>query len=207
VALGGAPALAQEEEAPPCAGAVVLGGPGAAAPCSPCYLTPPAVALRSLSGEEQRLLRDGEISAGQHAGGVLAAAYLGFGIGHMIEGRWRERGWIFTVGEPLAIAMLIDGLTSSMTGVCVEDPDHLHGCSHGAYSRNAKWEIAGGLVALMALRTWEIVDSYTGPVEHNRKVRQLRALTGQQPYAVRLAPYLAPTGDGAGGLAGVAARF
>lgn len=180
------------------------GAPGETAVCSPCYLTPPMV--------QGRPMTEGEISTAQHVGGVVAAAYLGFGAGHVIEGRWLERGWIFTAGEVLTLALLFDGLSSSFVGACeVDAPDPSQylsapsGCSSGSRSSSAEWKIMGGLVGFLTLRAWEIVDSYTGPREHNQKVRRLRVLSGRQ--AVQLAPYLAPTGDGAGGMAGVAARF
>lgn len=187
-----------------------IGAPGATAPCSPCYLTPPTIAGRPLTRAELELLDEGEISTGRHVGGVFAAAYVGFGLGHAIEGRWSERGWVFTVGEPLALALLFHGLQQSFVGACAaaDDPSQYlsapqHGCTSERTSA-AEWQIMGGLVGFLVLRTWEIVDSYTGVVDHNRKVRRLREMTGSQ---VHLAPYLAPTGDGAGGLAGVAARF
>lgn len=187
--------------------------PGATAPCAPCYLTPPyevAPQVR-LTDSQLQLLADGEISTGRHVGGVLAAVHFGFGVGHMVEGRWGERGWIFTVGEPLAIAVMVKGLESTLVTVCESaDPDRpgSHDCHSEGHPERAKWMIAGGLISFVGLRAWEIIDSYTGPVNHNRKVRRLRALTGQDPYQqARLAPYLAPSVDGSGGMAGVAARF
>ena len=33
-----------------------------------------------------------------YAGGALSIL-PGFGIGHAVQGRWREKGWIFTAGE------------------------------------------------------------------------------------------------------------
>ncbi|MDE0092418.1 MAG: hypothetical protein OXN83_03930 [Oligoflexia bacterium] len=35
----------------------------------------------------------------QYFAGGAASFVLGFGIGHAIQGRWKERGWIFTAAE------------------------------------------------------------------------------------------------------------
>ena len=206
-ALAAAEVAAQPSQQP---ATTLLAPPGSTVMCSPCYLAPVEAPRLRLTASQLQLLEEGEISTGQHVIGVLGAAYVGFGMGHLLEGRWGERGWIFTVGEPLALAMMIKGLESNATTVCESpDPDRpgSHDCHSEGHSERSKWMAIGGLVAFVGLRTWEIVDSYTGPVERNRKVRHLRALSGMNPQQVRLAPYLAPTADGAGGMAGVATRF
>ncbi|MCY4321651.1 MAG: hypothetical protein OXC37_04545 [Bdellovibrionaceae bacterium] len=38
------------------------------------------------------------ISVGNYVGGGFAGTFIGFGIGHAIQGRYAERGWIFTAG-------------------------------------------------------------------------------------------------------------
>ena len=37
---------------------------------------------------------------------------VGFGLGHAAKGYWKERGWVFTVLEGLAVAYLMDHLVS-----------------------------------------------------------------------------------------------
>lgn len=39
------------------------------------------------------------ITKGQYIGGGVAAIIPGFGIGHAIQGRYREKGWMFTAAE------------------------------------------------------------------------------------------------------------
>lgn len=41
-----------------------------------------------------------------YAGGVLGTL-PGFGIGHAVQGRWMEKGWIFTAGEIVSAAGLV----------------------------------------------------------------------------------------------------
>ena len=48
-----------------------------------------------------------EISkANYYTGGVLGVL-PGFGIGHAVQGRWMEKGWIFTAGEVVSAAGLV----------------------------------------------------------------------------------------------------
>ena len=42
------------------------------------------------------------IDRGRYIGGGVASLLLGFGIGHAIQGRWSERGWVFTLGEAIS---------------------------------------------------------------------------------------------------------
>ena len=43
------------------------------------------------------------ISQGQYMGGGVASIFLGFGVGHAIQGRWKERGWIHTVVQSVSL--------------------------------------------------------------------------------------------------------
>lgn len=184
-------------------GATPPGSPGAA--CSVCTVPQHYyVQAPRLTRAEVEILNEGEISSGQHVGGALAAWSVGFGLGHAIQGRWGEKGWVFTVGESLSLGLVVYALQS-------ENPDCLD-IEGGNYycepRRPRSVEVAlGAGIAFIGLRAWEIVDSLAGPAEHNRKVRELRARTGQQPYAQKLTPFVVPMLDGSGATAGFAARF
>src|SRR5215211_7901978 len=84
---------------------VAHGQPGATEPYrppepqpqpQPYYAQPPPV---QLTDDEQELLDKGYITPGKYVGGGITATALGWGIGHAIQGRWLDRGWIFTLGE------------------------------------------------------------------------------------------------------------
>src|SRR5262245_33989991 len=60
---------------------------------------PPPAQPIVISAEDQELLAEGEMPLVQHAGGGALAFFLGFGTGHILQGRWGETGWIFTLGD------------------------------------------------------------------------------------------------------------
>ena len=50
------------------------------------------------------------ISQGRYIGGGVASIFLGFGIGHAIQGRWKERGWIHTTTQSIALIAVVTSL-------------------------------------------------------------------------------------------------
>lgn len=95
-------------------------------------------------------------------GGVLASA-VGFGIGHGIQGRYAEKGWIFTATEAAGVAMVVAGVASC------DDERQADG--------SKKWKcdndglILAGFGVWIGFHVWEIVDAWTGatPVDSNVK--------------------------------------
>lgn len=121
----------------------------------------------SLSEADRQILARGEMSTTRYVlGGVLGTYPLGFGIGHAIQGRYSEKGWIFTVGELSSIAVLAAGL-----GSCFGD---------ALSSNDGDCNTGGGLVFLGAFgfvgfRVWEIVDLWATPLEQDRRYRELKS--------------------------------
>lgn len=153
-----------------------------------------------LTPEEHELLLDGEISSGAHIGGGVAALFLGFGSGQAIQGRWSDTGWIFTVGEAASIAAMIGGVVRTVDDCdTVDETD----CDHS----DGPALIVVGLVGLTVFRVWEIVDAFSGPADHNRRVRELKWRMGI-PVQVgnKWSPYLNKNRDG-GASAGLQLRF
>lgn len=167
----------------------------------PPYAYQPAPAPVMLTAEEQELLLDGEISDAQHAGGVIAAVFAGFGIGQAIEGRWSEKGYIFTVGEGITSSIFIYGFFETVM-YCIGNETNNKGCSRGP-----ELMIAGALGDAV-FRIWGVIDAVTGPGEHNQRVRALRMrVGGPRPYYGSLRPYVAPSQHGDGAVAGVGFSF
>lgn len=170
------------------------------APCSSCELPvyssypPPAV----ISQEEHQLLLRGEMPTGQYVAGGVVSAVVGFGIGHTVQGRWLERGWVFTAGEGASLLIAFTGAVATI------------GC--GGHSDSATGDkcdtsvgmLIGGYLAFVGFRVWEIADAFAVPPIRNARVRNLKKRLGiSTPYA--LTPYMAPHGDGA--VAGLGLRF
>jgi hypothetical protein len=150
-----------------------------------------------LTADEQRILARGEISEGEHFGGVLVGFFLGFGSGQAIQGRWSDTGWIFTVGEAASIAAILVGVDDIFDD-CIDDNCNNDG-NGGLF--------AIGIIGLVGFRVWEIVDSVAGPSSHNRRLREIHMKLGySQPGYYSVAPFVAPT-HGGGGVAGLTFRF
>src|SRR5262245_38862858 len=60
------------------------------------YGQPYAQQYYLLTPEERELLARGEIDAGSAVAGGAIGTFFGFGIGHAVQGRYSDMGWIFT---------------------------------------------------------------------------------------------------------------
>lgn len=160
---------------------LAVSGAATSAAAQPSAVTP----FVRLTPREEALLAKGEMSGDRHVLGVVGAVVPGLGVGHLIQGRWKERGWIFTLGEFAAFGFIAAASSESDLDTNVVGAMAIVG-----------W---GGF---LGLRVWEVVDAVTGPRRHNRKVRELRART-------RFAPYVAPLASDSrsGATAGVTFRF
>ena len=104
------------------------------------------------------------ISKGQYTWGGVASIIPGFGIGHALQGRYMERGWIFTASEILTIggsvisAFYTISLMASQKG--------------RVYPKNVKLETTmrnfsiSLLVAFIGIKAWEIYDAWVLPSDY-----------------------------------------
>lgn len=119
------------------------------------------------------------------ASGILSVAP---GLGHAIQGRWRERGWIFTAGS----AALIPGL---MLWEKIVKADLL---SFGDSESAGIAMIAGNMIIIMAWKAvyvWGIADTWNLPPHY-------KIADG----GLRLQPFVFHSGTG-GLLAGAALSY
>jgi len=182
-------------------GAVEPGEDPREAPPVPVYAPPPPqqyyqqpVQLE-LTEEQQDLLAQGEIPKGKWIAGGIVAYVVGFGIGHAVQDRYSDRGWIFTVGEVGSLASIIYGFS-----VLSHDIE-------GNWDRGGGY-IVGGIIGTIGFRVWEIVDAWVAPPLHNKKVRALRHAVGLGPQLSLKGFYVAPPATQAsGGVAGLSLTF
>jgi hypothetical protein len=130
----------------------------------------------------------------EHAGGGALAFVLGFGTGHMLQGRWSDTGWMFTVGEGASLAAIIIG---------VKDFSDCPGCDN----TRAGTLIFAGVIGMIGFHTWEVLDAFIVPANRNRRVRALRARLGYPPVQQNYSLYLVPPKDGSGAIGGLTLRF
>lgn len=177
------------------------------APQQPYYAQPQPVQVQ-LTVDEQWLLSRGYISNGEHLGGGVVSLFFGFGVGQAVQGRWSQKGYIFTFGEAASFGAMIYGMVTLVSACHGNDDLYYEEYCDRRDERRGATLLIGGALALGVFRIWEVVDAFTGPAEHNRQVRALRARLGMHDYsyARQLRPYVVPAGDG-GGVAGVSMRF
>lgn len=179
---------------------VAAAQPGAAQPPyppPPAYGGAPQPMQVQLTLDEQYLLERGYISDGQHIGGAVVAYFFGFGIGHAVQGRFMERGYLFAIGDAVTGAIMVNGLIKLSN--CV------FSCTQAQEDSTMTWLLVG-TIGFSVVRIWEIVDAATGPRAHNRKLRDLHMRLGMRPMSTRLIPYVSPAHD-SGAVAGVSLRF
>jgi hypothetical protein len=126
-----------------------------------------------------------DVSEMQQIMGPPVALMFGFGLGHVVEGRWHEKGWLFTAGDSIAMTLWMGGMITGMT------------CERRCEAPAAAY--VSGMLGLVALRFWQTADTVTGARAKNRRVMQQR---------LRMEPLLAPPrGGGNGAVAGLTLRF
>jgi len=152
-------------------------------PIPPPYEYRPAGTSPPLDDNDRAVLEHGEISDAQTAGGGIAAMFLGFGIGQAIQGRWLERGWMFTVADVGAGALETAGVIELFS----------RGCDHRCDNRGVAM-LAGAAAIALGSRILQSWDAFVAPSAHNRRVRELRARTG----VTHVVPYVTGNGIGIG---------
>jgi hypothetical protein len=125
------------------------------------------IPYEDLTQEEKEILARGEITSTPYVIGGLLGIWPGFGIGHAVQGRYSEKGWIFTVGELGAITIIAIGIGQSATSCST----YYGTCST---SNNGASAILVGVVGYVGLRIWEIVDVWATPPSFNNRYRDLR---------------------------------
>lgn len=160
---------------------------------------PSAEAHLQLSAEDTELIVDGEIGPVAHIGGGLVATFVGFGTGQAVQGRWLERGWIFTVGETAGLGVMIYGLGKAATSCVNED-----GSSCGSSGLGF---VAGGAIAVTGFHIWEMVDAFVAPIGHNRRVRAAKLRANGHAGIASVTPYVVPPPTGDGAVGGLSLRF
>lgn len=150
--------------------------------------------------DEYKMLMRGEYTAGEIVGGGLLGTFWGLGLGHAVQGRWSDKGWMFTFGELGSFAMLTYGLVR-----CLEEDYYYDDYRNDGGCDTAGLYLAAGAIGYAVFRIWEAIDVWHGPVVHNQKLRELRWRTGYG--APRWSVFAAPAKGDGGGIAGITLRF
>lgn len=107
-------------------------------------------------------------------GGILGTYPIGFGVGHAIQGRWTEKGWIFTTGEIVSLGLIIAGAVD-----CVNDD--FNNSINGSNGSCNSGLLTAGVIGFVGFRLWEIIDVWLAPVLDNRIAFTVTPATHQRP--------------------------
>ena len=116
-----------------------------------------------ISDEDKKIIEQGPISDGRYYGGAALGTYIGFGVGHAIQGRYQDKGWIFTAGQVGSLFVAATGITK-----CLFDSDTYkedNSCS------NTQLQI--GVWGLIIFKGWEIFDLWYTPYKINQRYKEL----------------------------------
>ncbi len=107
-------------------------------------------------------------------GGILGSA-LGLGIGHAVQGRYQERGWIFTATQAAGLAMLLGGCSNPKD----RDGDGDKECRDSGLA-------AAGLGVMVGFRIWEVIDVWTGarPVDDSAPVAMIAPISDAPGFLI-----------------------
>tara|TARA_R110002073_G_scaffold257750_5_gene420626 strand:- start:17577 stop:18206 length:630 start_codon:yes stop_codon:yes gene_type:complete len=151
--------------------------------------------LQLLTTEELDIYRRGEISPLETIGGGLVSAWAGFGLGHAVQGRYSDVGWMFTLGEVASL------------GVAVLGAIQVGQRGNSQRFDNADTMLLAGVLSYGVLRVWEFVDTLAGPSAHNRRYRALRSKVYGHAPPPRYGFFVTPGSTRGGGTAGFSIHF
>lgn len=161
----------------------------------------PPMTAAPMTAADAEVLETGEIGVGRWALGVGVSAYIGFGLGQTVQGRWHDTGWIFTVGESVSLTVFF--LTVPALFAADECDEYCHGSST---THRAAYLAVGSLLAYAAFRAWDFGDAIVGPAFHNRRFRDA-AERHPESQQLSLRPFIVPSDRGSGGVAGLSLSF
>lgn len=104
------------------------------------------------------------ISSERKIAGLAAGYVIGFGTGHLVQGRYLEKGWLFTIGDAIGTYATLQGLRGCAFSQC----------------ENSFWV---GLALLTVFKTWQLVDLAKVPTHSPRKPHHVQKKNVFEPNA------------------------
>ena len=132
------------------------------------------------------------VSQSKYIGGGIASIFLGWGIGHAIQGRYKDRGWIFTAGGAL-ITIGVIGVSSDCLLYCIASHNkgalttiEVIGVSSSLIKKSTlenadsaevpafsgvDYAFFGAILVGSVIRIWEMIDAWMLP-SHYKIVKE-----------------------------------
>ena len=124
--------------------------------------SPVSKAGRPFTPEELLILDKGLYSSGEIYGGAAMGFVIGYGTGHMIQGRYGERGWIATVGTLGGITVIISAVGKTCTEI------DAYGDAEQTWCGGTR--LLTGLLVIVGTKVWEVADLLSTPKAQIRDI-------------------------------------
>ncbi len=112
-------------------------------------------------------------------GGIIGT-YPGFGLGHVVQGRWKERGWVFTTGESASALVFIIGAAQCLGDIIGETIEQRERRCRGGLMQL-------GAISFFVFKIWEIVDVWATPLTNNMVAFNIAPPTEERPTIFSIA--------------------
>ena len=107
------------------------------------------------------------MSNAKYIGGGVVSIIPGFGIGHAIQGRYSEKGWIFTTSELVLVASTYYFAKEIVKTIREEANQAVNNRSLSAFDAKSILYKGGlsliSLLTLFSVKSWEMMDAWTLP--------------------------------------------
>lgn len=120
-----------------------------------------------LTDQEDLIQKEGPISRDRYVLGGVTGTVVGFGSGHAIVGKWKEMGWLYTLGETTFLAMMMVGYKKSII-------DTFSTGFNGNFDGPNYGLMITGYLGFILVKGGEIYDIWNRPYEHNKTYKKVR---------------------------------
>lgn len=128
------------------------------------------------------LVEETELGYGRYLTGGVTSIVVGFGAGQAVQGRYAEKGWIFTLGETASVGMIAGGYLWLVPSF-----------EEGESPMGPAGLMLAGFTALVAFRTWGVIDAWSAPyASGNRTAQASRDATSKLAFM----PWISTQGAG-----------
>lgn len=123
------------------------------------------------------------VPTGKYITGGIVGSIAGFGIGHAIQSRYSDKGYIFTAAEVAGFALILSGRSSdckkSSSSWSWDDDDfnsHSGDEYECKYTTDQRNRILLGFSIYLGFHIWEIVNLWAGAVPVNEEPKVVSAM-------------------------------
>lgn len=125
-----------------------------------------------LTDEEDAIQKEGLISRDRYILGGVTGTTLGFGTGHAIVGKWKEMGWLYTLGESAFLGMLMVGYKKSII-------DTFNTGFNGNFDGPSYGLMITGYLGFFLTKMGETYDIWNRPHQHNKTYKKVQDKVGE----------------------------